>query len=140
VFYAFAVTVPPNTPEASAIWVRAPVCHGVIHRVEIEFEKWCANLLHVRIYRFEYQIWPSGPAQAFASDGETLSWNDYFEMFESPYSLKIAAWNTDDTFEWTARVRFGIIPRDIAAHLYGKRGTGDAARLRESFNLPPEAP
>lgn len=137
-FYSFTITVPANTPEASPIWQVEPICHGVIHRVEIEFEKWCANLLHVRIYRFEHLIFPSGPGQSFASDGETISWNDYFEVFETPYTLKLEAWNDDDFFDWTARVRVGIIPKTIAEHIYGRLTKIDRTRLRESFNLPKE--
>lgn len=139
-FYAFSITTPANTPESLPVELVAPICHGVIHRVEIEFEKWCANLLHVQIFRFEHMIFPSGPAQSFAADGETISWDDYFEVFEEPFTLKIRAWNDDDFFEWTARVRIGVIPKTIAEHVYGRLTRADRTRLYEALGLPvPEA-
>lgn len=136
-FYSQTFTIPPNTPEGSAHDLDFPVCHGVIHYVSIEFEKWCANLLHIQIFRFRQLIFPSTPASSFAADGETISWNDYFEVFEDPYTLTIVGWNDDDFFEWTARIRVGIIPRTIAEHVYGRLTKVDRARLYEAFHLPP---
>lgn len=136
-FYVFQITVPANTPEAAAITIIAPVCHGVVHRVEIEFEKWCANLLHVQILRFEHMVWPSGPDQSFASDGETIGFNEYFEVFHTPFIFKVRAWNTDDFFPWTARVRIGIIPRSIAEHTYGKLTRLDRKRQTTAIEGTP---
>ena len=136
-FYSQSLTIPANTPESAAIELHYPIAHGVIHHVEIEFEKWCANLLHIQILRFRQMIFPSTPGASFAADGETIAWNDYFEVFEDPYTLTIVGWNDDDFFEWTARIRVGIIPRTIAEHVYGKLKQVDRIRLYEAFNLPP---
>ncbi|MCJ7828996.1 MAG: hypothetical protein MUP81_04570 [Dehalococcoidia bacterium] len=137
-FYVYPLTVPANTPEGSAVIRSIPIANGVIYHVELEFEKWCANLLHLRIYRFEHMIYPSNPLGSFTSDGETISFDDYFEVFEDPYTLKLAAWNDDDFFEWTVNVRIGVLPRAIAEHVYGKMSKSDVAALREAFGLLPE--
>ena len=139
-FYSQQLTVPANTAEAAALEVAFPICHGVIHHVSIEFEKWCSNLLHIQVLRFRYMIFPSTPAASFAADGETIAWDDYFEVFENPYTLTIVGWNEDDFFDWTARIRVGIIPRTIAEHVYGRLTVPDRAQLYASFGLPaPEA-
>ena len=137
-FYKQSITVPPLTPESTPVEIDMPICNGVIHRVEIEFEKWCANLLHIRILRFRQQIFPSTPAEWFEADGETISWNDYFEVFEEPYTLHVQGWSQDDFFEWTARVRVGILPRTIAEHVYGRLTPVDRKKLRQAFGLLPE--
>ena len=136
-FYVYPLTVPANTPEAAAITGVIPIANGVIYRVELEFEKWCANLLHLRIYRFEHMIYPSNPLGSFVSDGETVAFNDYFEVFEEPYTLKLEAWNDDDFFEWTVAVRIGVLPRTIAEHVYGKLKKVDQKALYQAFGLPP---
>lgn len=137
-FYVYPLTVPANTPEGSAVIQTIPIANGVIYRVELEFEKWCAHLLHLRIYRFENLIYPSNPLGSFTSDGETIAFNDYFGVFEEPYTLKIAGWNEDDFFDWTVAVRIGVLPRAIAEHVYGKFTKSDIAALREAFGLPAE--
>ena len=139
-FYSQSLTVPANTPEVSPLELHYPVANGVIHHVSIEFEKWCANLLHIQILRFRQVIFPSTPAASFAADGETIAWDDYFEVFETPYTLTVRGWNDDDSFDWTARVRVGIIPATIAEHVYGRLTVPDRAQLYEAFGLaPPEA-
>jgi len=137
VFYVYPLTVAANTPEAAAITQVIPIANGVIHRIELEFEKWCANLLHLRIYRFEHMIYPSNPLGSLTSDGEIVGFNDYFEVFEEPYTLKLAAWNDDDSFEWTVTARIGVLPRTIAEHVYGRLKKVERAALLQAFNLPP---
>lgn len=137
-FYVQEITVPAQTPEATPVELVYPICHGVIHRVELEFEKWCANLLHVRIYRFEQQIYPMTPLSSFASDGETIGFNDYFQVFEDPYTLRIRAWNDDDSYAWSARIRVGVMPEGVASHMFGEPTAKDIEELRKAFGLPTE--
>ena len=139
-FFSQSITFPAKNEEVTVLERNFPICHGVIHYVSIEFEKWCANLLHIQILRFRQMIFPSTPASDFAADGETIAWNDYFEVFEEPYTLTIVGWNDDDFFDWTARVRVGIIPKTIAEHVYGRLTKVDRKRLYEGFGLPPPPP
>ncbi|GAG14535.1 unnamed protein product, partial [marine sediment metagenome] len=118
-----------------AVELDYPIANGVIHLVSIEFEKWCANLLHIQILRFRRLIFPSTPGASFAADGETIAWDDYFEVFETPYTLTIVGWNDDDFFDWTARIRVGVLPRTIAEHVYGKLKAADRRMLYEAFGL-----
>jgi hypothetical protein len=137
VFYVYPLTVAANTPEIAAVTEVIPIANGVIYRVELEFEKWCANLLHLRIFRFEHMIYPSNPLGSFTSDGETIGFSDYFEVFEEPYILKLRAWNEDDFFDWTVTVRIGVLPRTIAEHVYGKLKQVERDALQEAFGISP---
>lgn len=132
-FYVQAITTPPQTLEDTPLVTRFPIAHGVIHRVELEFEKWCANLLHVTISRFQFQIYPLTPNSSFASDGEVVAFNDYFEVFEEPHELIVHTWNTDDYFEWTVRVRVGVMPEGVAQHMFGSPNVLDIEALRQAL-------
>ena len=137
-FYVQEITIPANTPEAAALTFDYRIANGVIHRVELEFEKWCANLLHVQIFRFGQKIYPLTPLASFSADGETISFNDYFEVFETPYKLWVRAWNDDDFFPWSCRIRVGVYPEGVARHMFGKLGKTDRQKLLEAFGMQPE--
>lgn len=135
--YVAEVHVPANTPIDAPVEMELWLAEGVITRVEMEFEKWCANLLHIAIFRFEQQIYPSTPAEWYDSDGETVEFGDYFEVFEEPHFVKLRGWNEDDTYEWTCRVRLTVIPRFVAEAMYGHPSKSDRKKLLEAFGLAP---
>lgn len=135
-FYDFALTIPANTTEASPLEEVVKVTHGVLHRVEIAFPAGCAGLAHLVILHWGFQLYPTNPGGSFASDDYTIPIDDYFELFFAPYTLKLRGYNEDDTYSHTITVRIGVLPEDVAAHVYGKRKKVDRAKLYEAFGLP----
>lgn len=135
-FYDFALTIPANTLESAALEDVVKVTHGVLHRVEIAFPAGCAGLAHLVILHREFQIYPTNPGGSFASDNYTIPIDDYYELFDVPYSLKLRGWNLDDTYPHTLTVRLGILLEDVAAHIYGRRKKVDRNQLYQAFGLP----
>jgi hypothetical protein len=83
--------------------------HGIVHQVEISFPPGCAALVHVAIYRFEHQAWPTNPDGTFAWDDYTVRiTNEAFGLITQPYALSLRAWSEDDTFAHTVTCRIGL--------------------------------
>ena len=107
--YSFDLTIPENTAEENKISLRCPVNYGILRRVEIFFPYGCAGLVHVQIYRFEHQIFPSNIDSSYADNDYHLSFEEYYPILDLPYELKIFGWNLDDYFDHTVTFRFSVI-------------------------------
>ncbi|MBA7560745.1 hypothetical protein ES708_02376 [subsurface metagenome] len=112
-FYDFSFTIPANTSKYPLYIKRAKLTHGIIHRVEIGFPDGCGGLVHLRIKRGLFQVWPLNPDGDFNSDNYTIAFNDFYELFSAPYLLTLHGWNLDDAFPHTLEIRFGILPADV---------------------------
>jgi hypothetical protein len=112
--YVFSITTPKNTPEPSkGKTTIAKMERGIIKRFEIKFPPGPAGLLHVRIRRGSHQVWPTNPLGSFASDFETIAFDDEFDLTVPPYQLEIDTWNVDDTYDHTVYVRFLLKPAPL---------------------------
>lgn len=108
-FYRYSLTVPADTPATAPVAETMYLCHGIIHQVEIAFPPGCAALVHVAVYRFEHQAWPTNPDEQFA-------WDDYnivirqesFGLVTQPYTLSLRAWSEDEAYAHTVVCRIGI--------------------------------
>lgn len=109
-FYDVSFTIPANTTKAAPLEQHVKLSHGVIHRVEVGFPSGCAGLAHLQILEGAHHVWPTNPAGSFNTDDYTIPIDDYYELFEEPYTLTLVGWNEDDTFSHTLEVRFGILP------------------------------
>lgn len=112
-FYVYEITTPANTPKENPKETIAKLVRGVIHRVEIMFPPGPSGLLHVQIWRGGHQIYPSVTGQSFASDNETIAFNDFYELKHHPTYLRIITWNEDELYSHMVRVRIGVLPKYI---------------------------
>jgi len=124
-FYDFAITVPANTPEASAVEQELKLAPGVIHHVEIQFPAGCAELARCQVYYLERQVWPSNPEGSFASDGWVISFREHLELERNLYKLRVKLWNDDTANQHTITIRIGVLPKVIVSPL---AGVSDALR------------
>ena len=112
-YYDVSFTIPANTAEATPEELRVKLTHGVIHRVEIGFPAGCAGLAHLQIREGGHQAWPTNPDGSFNTDDYTIPIDDYYELFEEPYTLTLTGWNLDDTYDHTLEVRIGVLPKEL---------------------------
>lgn len=109
-FYDFAITIPANTAKSSPVEQELNLTYGIVHRIEVHFPAYCAGLAHLIVKRFEQQLWPTNPDGSFASDNYTIAFSEHYSLETSPYTLKVEAWNEDDTWPHTITLRIGILP------------------------------
>ena len=108
-FYRYSLTVPALTPATALVTTTMRLAHGIIHQVEIGFPPGCAGLVHVGIYRFEHQVWPSNPDHDFAWDNYNIVIRgEAFGLVTRPYQMTLRAWSEDDSYAHTIVCRIGI--------------------------------
>lgn len=107
-FLSFDLAVPANTPASSPLEVEALVPPGIVQQVDVQFPSGCVGLVHTLCRRENHQVWPTNPDSNFHSNGQTLTWQDDYELDDAPFLFRLVAWNLDDTFAHTISWRFAL--------------------------------
>lgn len=127
--YETRLTILPSTlPEAPASVV-LPVNPGILTRVEIIFPAGCCGLVHLQVFYYEHQIYPSNPDSDFSGDDSHLEFTEDLELRGAPFEFRIDGWNYDDTYQHTPIFRLTILPFDR-----------DIRNLFNTFQLGPTGP
>jgi len=108
-FYDFAITIPAGTAEASPVEQELNLTHGIIHRVEVEFYPGPRRYVWVKLFHREHQLWPTNLDGSFQTDGYTIAFDEYEEMLESPYVLKVRGYSPNADYSHVVTVRIGIL-------------------------------
>jgi len=109
--YSFAITTPANTPQASKKKTDLKLTLGIIHQLDIVFPTGCAGLAYIAINHGLHQVWPTNPEEYFHTDGETITFKEFYELTTEPYILSVYTYNLDDTHSHTVIVRLGILKK-----------------------------
>ncbi len=109
--YSFSITTPANTPESSRKKTEVFLTKGIIHQVDFVFPRGSAGLLYLALASGLHQLWPTNPEEYFHTDGETISFKEFYEVKEKPMALQIYTYNLDDAYEHTVVVRIGLLKR-----------------------------
>jgi hypothetical protein len=113
-FYDFAITIPAGTTESAPVEQELKLTHGVIHRVEVEFYPGPRRYVWIKIFHEEHQLYPTNPDGSFCTDGYTIAFDDYFELFTPPYSLLARGYSPNADYDHVVTVRIGVIESRIA--------------------------
>ncbi len=116
--YSFAISTSANTALANRQKTELKLTAGIIHQLDIVFPTGCAGLLYVAINHGLHQIWPTNPGEYFHTDGETLSFKEFYELATSPFFLSVYTYNLDDTYAHSAIIRLGLLKRDAIQGIY----------------------
>jgi len=108
------MTVAANTSEANALEETIDLSHGVITRVTFRPRPGHHSLLHVRVFHRRHQIFPDCADDDLHGDTYPLQWEEWYEMFEKPFTLIILAWNDDDIYPHAFDIAFEVMPKFVA--------------------------
>ena len=128
--YTFALDIPANTLETAPEEEEIFLTHGVITHVEVEFHPGCSGLVEAYVRRGVHQIYPTNPEFKYHTDGRTISWQEYHEMFQPPFDLVIGGFSPGTSYDHEIIFRFEVTPKEVAER--GKVGgqlLGKMARL-----------
>jgi hypothetical protein len=107
VFFNKAVTVPAAAAGSITI-VRQLIAFppGTITRVAVLFPPGCAGLVATNCFRGAHQVFPTNDQGDLVSDGETISWDEEYDLDDAPFTLQINVASLDDTYAHTLTWRF----------------------------------
>jgi len=107
--YSFSITTPANTPAANRQKTELKLTTGVIHQIDFVFPPGCAGLAFISVNDGLHQVWPTNPSQKFHTDGETISFEEFYKLIREPFILDAFTYNLDDTYDHEIIVRVGIL-------------------------------
>ena len=107
----FHLTIPANTSkeDPQTLDVELPV--GVIHKIDIVFPPGCCGLAGVAVFHGLHQVWPSYSDEWFSTDGETISFEEFYEVKPGFTTFTLKGYNEDDTYQHTIIFRFGVLKK-----------------------------
>lgn len=108
--YRKSITTSANTLEANKDDTEIALTKGIVHKLDITFPSGCQGYLHVAINHGLHQIWPYEVDQSFATDGETITFPEFYHIKFRPFGLMVYTWNLDDTYDHDVIIRIGILP------------------------------
>lgn len=106
-----SLTIPPNTTKEEAVTTTFPIRRGIVSKFMVRPRTGHAALAHLIILHHEHQIAPSIENTDLHGDTFPVDWEDYYELYQPPYELKLIGWNDDDTYEHTFDVFVAVLPR-----------------------------
>ena len=110
--YTFSKKIPINTPPENPVFLDVILDVGIIHQVDFVFPPGVARLAGVSVHQGVHKLWPSYSDDYFVTDGEVISFKEFYEVRKGLELFTIYFYNQDDTYAHTLTVRFGVLKRD----------------------------
>ena len=112
--YIVDVTVPANTPESKPVEQTVKIEEEVVVKIMVHFPAGCHGYVYTACYYGEEQIFPRPYGSYLHGDGETIAWEEYYELPETPCYLTIRAWSPGTSYDHTITWRISALPRKYA--------------------------
>lgn len=85
---------------------------GMIHQVDILFQKDSAHKINVQVWMGGHQLWPSNRGKAFRGDATIISFREFLELKGAVNDLHALFWTTDASVLKEVIVQIGLLPRE----------------------------
>jgi len=112
-FYAFAYTLTADDLVTAKYTLDMNLTAGVIHQVDVLFQKDCAHKINVQIFQGGHQLWPSNRDASMRGDATIISFREFLELRGARNDLYALIWTTDATVLKEIIIQIGILPREI---------------------------
>jgi hypothetical protein len=113
-FFEYQLTIDANTERGLPATLDAPLCAGVVTRVDIQFPSGCNGLAHASVWRGEHQVWPVNLDGDIAGDDTIVTWPESYSLDDESFSFTLKGWNEDDTYKHCVTFRFTLLSLEEA--------------------------
>ena len=110
-YYAYNLTATKGTTEGTALEEVIKIGPGMIHHFELVFPSGSAGLSHVQIFDELHQVYPTNEGESFTGDNIHHVVKEFYEPEGKTARLTAKYWNTDDTYDHSIIVMFGVLPK-----------------------------
>jgi len=104
-YYETTLTVPASTAQATPVSTELLLVNGTIERVEVQFWQGALGNVGVRLLQGQQQVWPTNAGSWFVGNGQTIAFDERYQLREKPFSLTIEAYNEDTDYAHEVIVR-----------------------------------
>jgi len=112
-FYTFTYTVTTNDIVTAKHRIDMELSAGVIHQVDILFQKDAAHKINVQIFHGGHQVWPTNPGGSIKADATVISFREFYELRAARNDLFYLIWTSDIAVLKEVVVNIGILPKRI---------------------------
>lgn len=112
-FYSFSHTVTADHIASAPYRLIIPLTAGIIHQVDVLFQKDCAHKINVQIWHGGHQLWPSNLGAALRGDATIISFREFLQLRGATNDLHAFIWTTDTSVLKEVIIQIGILPREI---------------------------
>lgn len=112
-FYAFPYTVTSSDIVTDPYQLDMQLTAGIIHQVDVLFQKDAAHKINVQIFHGGHQLWPSNKGSALKGDATVISFREFYELKKAVNDLHAFFWTTDTTVLYEVIIQIGILPKKI---------------------------
>lgn len=106
-----SITIPKSTPETAPTYVTMGIANGIITKFMVRPRPGHSAVGHLQILYHEHQIAPSTEDMDLHGDKDPIDWEDYYEVYQPPYELKLRGWSDSTKYEHTFDIFVAIVPR-----------------------------
>jgi len=107
--YSHDISTPKNKEKADEQITELKLTAGIIHQVDIVFPSGCAGLASIALFHGLHQLWPTNPEEYFHTDGETISFKEFYRLTTEPYIIEAKTYNLDTAHAHSIIVRIGLL-------------------------------
>ena len=111
------ITIPKATVKATPLIQTIYIARGIVTKFMIRPRPGHAGLAHLIILHHEHQVVPSTENMELHGDTFPIDWEDYLEISQPPYELKLVGWNDDDTYPHAFDVHVVVLPKKAVSSL-----------------------
>jgi len=112
-FYAFPYTVTANDLVTAPHREEMILTAGIIHQVDVLFQKDCAHKINVQIFHGLHQLWPTNTGQSLKGDAIAISFREFYELKGTRNELHALFWTTDTGVLYEVVVQIGVLPKSV---------------------------
>lgn len=116
-FYIFDYTLSASDLVTAKKRIDVELTAGVIHQVDVLFQKDAAHKNHVQIYHGLSQLWPSNAQGSFRGDATVVSFREFYELKGAVNTLSLYFWTTDASVLKEVVVQIGLLPKAVVMPL-----------------------
>lgn len=112
-FYSYPYTVEATDTLTAPHKEIITLSSGIIHQVDILFQKGCAHKINVQIWKGGHQLWPSNRGKSFRGNATIISFREFLELKGAVNDLHALFWTTDATVLYEVIIQIGLLPREV---------------------------
>jgi hypothetical protein len=112
-FYVFSYIVTSSDTKDNPHILEMNLSAGVIHQVDILFQKDCQHKINVQIFYGLQQLWPSNPGGSLKGDATIISFREFFELSAQRNDLIAKIWTDDTGVLKEVIIQIGVLPKRI---------------------------
>jgi len=132
-WHHYTLTIPAGTTEANAVEKSLDLTYGVIKYLTVGFPTGCKQLVKVRVYHREHQIFPNNPDEPASWDGGIEGGEQHYKLDESPFVLLARGYSPDAACDHNVTIFVNVLPVEVAEPWTEPKTAID--KLKEIFGL-----